>query len=243
MGFLRKDKKNHHAIAGVYWQEWRDNSWIRTRASIWMEWPINLKKCDNESYSRKLCHKHITCPIRCLGQHFYQHSKSAAVTPQESWRGGGGGWAVFVATNFFNFTVNFLGNYWCFWWTFNDTRFPPVRRCTCKLREDGAELLTPIPTSYKWTLSSLVTPVAFSQHDESGQWGQLYFICTTRLRMGRLDHDLFVWVCVSVFGCEGKVWEKCSRRGLCVLNIKASWTVGLVSENVHWWYLWCINNK
>lgn len=71
------------------------------------------------------------CSLRCLGQHFHHHSKSAAVTQRESWGGGGGGWAVFVATNFFNFTVNFLGNYWCFWWTFYDTSSPPVRRCTC----------------------------------------------------------------------------------------------------------------
>lgn len=42
-----------------------------------------------------------------------------------------------------------------------------VVRAGCKAA--GAELLTPIPTSYKWTLSSLVTPVASSQHDRSSQ--------------------------------------------------------------------------
>lgn len=114
-----------------------------------------------------------------------------------------GGWAIFVATNFFNFTVNFLGNYWCFWWTFYDTGSPPVRRCTCSAARGWGNsshfFLTPIPTSHKWTLSSPVTPVAFSQQNECGQRGQLYFICTTRLKMGRLDHDLFVCVYVHVW--------------------------------------------
>lgn len=43
-----------------------------------------------------------------------EDSKSGAVTQQEPWFGEAGGWAALVATNFFNFTVNFLGNYWCF---------------------------------------------------------------------------------------------------------------------------------
>lgn len=45
---------------------------------------------------------------------FITRAAGASVTQQETWGVEGGGWAVLVATNFFNFTVNFLGNYWCF---------------------------------------------------------------------------------------------------------------------------------
>lgn len=42
---------------------------------------------------------------------------------------------------------------------------------SCKHRADRTTFLTPIATSYKWTLPSLVTPVLFLQQDN--QWDQM----------------------------------------------------------------------
>ena len=120
--------KDQRVTPGVNWQEWGGNSWIHTRTSTLKGATNELTEImsDNESYPSK--QSHIMCSIRCLEVSSPQ--QSAAVTQQGSWSGGGAG-AVLVATKFFNFTVNFLGNYWRFWWTFYGTSSPPVRRCTC----------------------------------------------------------------------------------------------------------------
>lgn len=151
------------------------------------------------------------CSLECFGQHFHHHSKSAAVTQQESWgwsRWGAG--AVFVATNFFNFTVNFLGNYWCFWWTFYDTSSPPVRRCTCLAARGWGS------SSHFW--HQFPPPISGPCHHWWPLWCPLNRTslaseasCTLSAPLGWRWVDwtmtsLCVWVCA--LGCEGKVWEK-----------------------------------
>lgn len=150
-------------------------------------------KCDNESYRSKQCH----------GQHFHHHGKCAAVTQQGSWVGGGG--AILVTTNFFNFTVNFLGNYWCFWWTFYDTGSPPARRCTCSAARGWGS------SSHFW--HQFPPPISGPCHHRWPLWRSLHSLaseasCTLSAPLGRRWVDwtmtsLCVRVCVCVHVC---VW-------------------------------------
>lgn len=147
---------------------------------------------DNESYSSK----------QCRGQHFHHHCKSAAVTQQESRFEEVGGWAVLVATNFFNFTVNFLGNYWCFWWTFYDTGSPPVRCCTCSAAIGWGSI------SYFW--HQFPPPISGPCHHRWPLWRSLNRMslaseasCTLSAPLGwRWVNWTMTFVCVCVW-CEG----------------------------------------
>ena len=124
---------------------------------------------------------------------------------------GGWGGAVLVAAKFFNFTVNFLGNYWCFWWTFYGTSSPPVRRCTCLAAKGRGS------SSHFW--HKFPPPISGPCHHWWPLWHSLNRMslvseasCTLSAPLGWRWVDwtmtsLCVCVCVCVCGFGGKVWE------------------------------------
>lgn len=109
-----------------------------------------------------------------------------------------------VTTNFFNFTVNFLGNYWCFWWTFYDTGSPPVRCCTCSVARGWGSI------SYFW--HKFPPPISGPCHHQWPLWCSFNRMslaseasCTLSAPLGwRWVNWTMTFLCMCVFGVRTK---------------------------------------
>lgn len=105
-----------------------------------------------------------------------------------------GGCYNLVNINISNFTVSFLGNYWCLRCTFYDTCSPPARHCLSFAEYGKGRSFALRSNSTLEKLDLIIITGNFCCYFPvklSGQQYQLYFICTTRLEMGRWADLLF----------------------------------------------------
>lgn len=134
-----------------------------------------------------------------------------------------------VTTKFFNFTVNFLGNYWCFWWTFYDTGSPPVRCCTCSVERGRGSI------SYFW--HKFPPPISGPCHHQWPLWCSFNRMslaseasCTLSAPLGwRWVNWTMTFLCMCVWG-KDLVWKNTEQWSF--ICTKVSTTVRLVSKKM-----------